>query len=70
VRISFVFHTVYPKLIGTSRLASDGNLFAAVEASKAPNQPDHSDARPEKWNFGNGGLETEGKEQAGFSRQC
>jgi hypothetical protein len=60
----------YPKLIKVSRPAHDGNLFAAVEASKVPNQPDHNDARPEKENFGDGGLESAGKEQTGFSRQC
>ncbi|KIM42393.1 hypothetical protein M413DRAFT_133174 [Hebeloma cylindrosporum] len=48
----------------------DGNLFAAVEASKVPNQHDHNDARPEKENFGDEGPENEGKGQAGFSRQC
>ena len=62
--------SLYPKLIRLSLLAHDGNLFAVVEASKLPKQPVHNDARPEKGNFGDGGLETEGKEQVGFSRQC
>ena len=60
----------YSKLIKVSRPAHDGNLFAAVEASKVPNQPDHNDARPGKEKFGDEGLEGEGKGQTGFSRQC
>jgi glutamate decarboxylase len=66
----FSHFSLYPKLIKLSPPAHDGSLFSAVEASKMSNQPDHNDARPEKENFGDGGLESEGKGQAGFSRQC
>ena len=61
---------LYPKLIRLSLPAPDGNLFATVEASKSLNQPDRSDARPEKGNFGGGGPETEAREQVGFWHHC
>ena len=45
-------------------------MAAVTEASDSSSRPDHDDARPEKNNFGDGQNDTEGKEQATFSRQC
>ncbi|KAF8970200.1 glutamate decarboxylase [Flammula alnicola] len=56
--------------ITESLTTSDADLFAAVTATKVPNQPDHDDARPDKENFGDGHPGFEPKEQSGFSRQC
>jgi glutamate decarboxylase len=57
--------------ITESLQGAEGSIMAAVtEATDNAGHPDHDDARPEKTNFGDGQNDTEGKEQATFSRQC
>jgi len=45
-------------------------MAAVTQAADNAGHADHDDARPEKTNFGDGQNDTEGKEQATFSRQC